>query len=86
MQARSCEGKTLDIQLDDKTIERLLAVAALQNISTEKLAAEWLRNASKREVEKAEAIARNADMEKNGGIPHDEMMDWVDDLAAGKNI
>mgnify|MGYP000379810224 CR=1 FL=1 len=35
---------------------------------------------------KALAVARNAVIDKEGGIEHDDMMDWLDDLAAGKDV
>ena len=76
----------MNIQLDDKTIELLAAVAALHNIPTEELAEEWLRDAINYHTEKAEDMERLADVKENGGIAHDEMMDWLDDLAAGKNV
>ena len=45
-----------------------------------------MRDAINYHTEKAEDMERLADVKENGGIPHDEMMDWLDDLAAGKNV
>ncbi len=76
----------MNIQLDDKTIGRLAAVAALRNIPTEELVKEWFRDAINYHTEKAEEMKRLADVNENGSIAHDEMMDWLDDLNAGKNV
>lgn len=72
----------MDIQLDNETIEQLSALAVLNNMSTDALVAKWVR----REAVKAENLERLSEMKKNGGIPHDEMMDWLDDLTAGKAV
>ncbi len=72
----------MDIQLDNETREQLSALAVLHNMSTDDLVAKWVR----REAVKAENLERLEEMKKNGGIPHNEMMDWLDDLAAGKAV
>lgn len=51
-------------------------------MSTDDLAAKWVR----RESVKAENNVRLNDMKENGGIQHDDMMDWLDNLAAGKAV
>ena len=33
-----------------------------------------------------EDARRLKNMKKTGGIAHDEMMDWLDDLAAGRDV
>lgn len=72
----------MDIQLDNETIEQLSALAVLHNMSTDDLVAKWVR----REAVKAENLERLKEMKEHGGIPHDEMMNWLDDFAAGKAV
>jgi len=71
------------IQLDDKTQTRISNLAALRNVAPEQLAAEWLKQVSKYQEETAEDMRRLASIDEDGGIPHDEMMDWLEDFAAG---
>ena len=73
----------MKVQPDDKTEARILKLAALQQVPPEQLAAEWLRKVSKYQEETAEDMQRLADMEADGGIPHDEMMDWLEQFALG---
>lgn len=72
----------MDIQLDNETKAQLSALAELHNMSTADLVAKWVR----RESVKAENKKRLNDMKENGGIPHDDMMEWLDNFAAGKAV
>ena len=76
----------MQINLDDKTKARLSTVAAMKKTSPEAVAAELLRQASKYHAERAEDEQRLANLRETGGIPHDEMMHWLDDLATGQNV
>jgi len=38
------------------------------------------------QVEQLEDMLRLASIKKDGGIPHDEIMDWLENLAAGKSV
>jgi len=80
----------MKVQLDDKTKAHLQAMPAHQNHPPELLAAEWLKQVSRQhfvaDQTREEDMERLADMKANGGIDHDDMMDWLDDLAAGKDV
>jgi len=80
----------MDIQLDDNTQARINAAAAHQNIAPDVLAAAWLRSLSKQfeyaDQEQIEDLQRLDNMKRNGGTSHTEMMDWLDDFAAGKDV
>lgn len=78
--------ETMQITLDSKTKARLSVVAAIQNTSPEEVATELLRQASKYHAERVEDQQRLDSMRKTGGVPHNEMMGWLDDLASGQNV
>ena len=73
----------MKVQPDDKTEARILKLAALQQVPPEQLAADWLRQVSKYQEETAEDMQRLASIDEDGGIPHDEMMGWLEGFAAG---
>ena len=80
----------MDINIDDKTAAHLQAIADHQNKPPELVAAEWLSQVSQQrfiaDQTREDDMQRLAAMKANGGIPHDDMMDWLDDLAAGKDV
>ena len=73
----------MNIQIDDKTLERLSAQAMIQNTTVENLAAKWLRQASKHHAEKCEDLERLNRMKNNGGVEHGDMMLWLKGQVAG---
>ena len=75
----------MNIQIDDKTLERLSTLAAIQNTSVEILAAAWLKQASKHHAEKTDDLERLKRMKAEGGIEHDDMMLWLNNLTIGKS-
>ncbi len=77
--------REMDIQLDDNTRARLSAIAVRRQTSPEAIAAELLRQVSLAHVDQEEDMAKLESMKLDGGVPHDEMMAWLKDLAAGKN-
>lgn len=82
----------MEIKVDPQTENRLKEIAASANASPEALAAEILAAQIKDQAqarywqERAEDAKRLENMKKSGGLAHDEMMDWLDDLAAGKDV
>ncbi len=80
----------MDIELTKETEANLAAVAALKEMQPEALAAQMLEEQARRlalfEREKSEDMERLQNMDNNGGIAHDDMMDWLDDLSAGKAV
>ncbi len=81
----------MKINIDTQTETRLKEIAACGNGSPEALAAEILAQQIQDDAharywrERIEDQARNKNMQKNGGIPHHVMMNWVEDLAAEKD-
>ena len=76
----------MNIDLDNKTIEKLQAVAAMQNTSVPDLLRVY---ADEQEIywkERKEDTERLENIRKTGGIPHNEMMSWLKDLSAGKDV
>lgn len=76
----------MEIHLDEQTKARISDLAAMRNVKPEQLAAEWLAQVSKHQAEGAEDLQRLAGVRDDGGIPHDDMMTWLDELAAGNNV
>lgn len=73
----------MNIQIDDKTLERLSAQAMIQNTTVENLAAKWLKQASKHHAEKCEDLERLKRIKKEGGVEHGDMMLWLKSQVAG---
>jgi len=82
----------MKVDIDPQTESRLKEIAARGNASAERLAAEILAAQVRDEEtvrywqDRAEDAKRLENMKKTGGVAHDDMMDWLDDLAAGKDV
>ncbi len=82
----------MKIDIDAQTETRLKEIATSGNLTPETLAAEILEQQIKDKDqalywrERAEDMSRLKNMQQNGGVPHGEMMGWVEDLAAGKDV
>ncbi len=80
----------MHIELTKETEAKLAALAELKEMSPEALATQMLEAQAQKlamfEREKIDDIKRLESMKNNGGVDHDDMMDWLDDLSAGKDV
>ncbi len=80
----------MNIDIDDTTKAHILAMAAHQKKPPELIAAQWLRQISHQhyvaDETREDDMQRLAETKADGGIPHEDMMDWLDDLSAGKDV
>ena len=76
----------MKIDIDAKTQQALTEIAALRNISVDDLLSEFAAKEKRYWEERAEDLARLETMKQRGGITHNDMMTWLEDLAIGKDV
>lgn len=79
----------MNIQLTKEALEGLAAVAALNNVEPEQLAAQMLEEQIQRlavfEQEKREDLETLKQMKNDDYVTHEDMTEWLDNLKTGKN-
>ena len=76
----------MKLDIDDKTEQALIELAELRNVSVPSLLHDFIVKETNYYRERMDDAQRLKNMKQNGGIAHEEMMDWLDDLAVGKDV
>ena len=74
----------MSLNIDPQIEHDLAELAGMKNISVNTLLREFTVDQKRYWKERAEDKARLEKLKKGGGIAHNDMMDWVDNLATGK--
>ena len=76
----------MKVEIDQKTANKLTALAAINGTSLETLIARAVAKDERYWREYEEDMASLKDMKAHGGVPHDEMMNWLKDSSEDKNV
>jgi len=74
----------MSLEIDPQIEKDLTQLANMKNVSVNGLLREFTVKQKQYFIDLDEDMRRLDAMKKDGGIPHDEMMDWLEDLAQGK--
>lgn len=76
----------MSLKIDPKVERDLARLADMQNVTVNSLLREYTIKQAKYWEDLNEDMKRFDHIKKKGGIPHDEMMDWLEGLASGKSV
>ena len=79
-------SESMSLDIDPKVERDLTKLADMQNVTVNVLLREFTAKQRKYLEGLNQDMQRLEEMKKDGGIPHDEMIDWLEDLATGKAL